>query len=171
MSFISHSTSRCLVPRNNRSVIVITLRFCSKSFPCGSLLWLVPPHSYQEPVLTLPAPGHWTQGCSAATSGGNICFPTGCTWQLPKRKRGSSKHSITGPVLKPVLGTGAAETGKPPYNPYQGQEALSCHALTSLVAGERWAWNQNPSLVSSGLLLSFMPPPCSSKGSAYLEHC
>lgn len=39
------------------------------------------------------------------------------------------------------------------------------------VAGEKWAWNQNPSLVSSGLLLSFMPPPCSSKGSAYLEHC
>lgn len=46
-------------PKNNRSVIVVTLRFCSKSFPPGSLLWLMPPHSYQLPALTLPEPGHW----------------------------------------------------------------------------------------------------------------
>jgi hypothetical protein len=43
MPFISIAHHTAWYPENNRSVIVVTLRFHSKSFPAGSLLWLVPP--------------------------------------------------------------------------------------------------------------------------------
>lgn len=64
MPFISIAHHTAWYPENNRSVIVVTLRFHSKSFPPGSLLWLVPPNSYLLLVLTLWELDHWMEWCS-----------------------------------------------------------------------------------------------------------
>lgn len=68
------------------TLIVITLRCHSKSFPPRSLLWLVLPNSYLLLVRTLLELDYWMQWCSTTTSCGDICFPNGCTGNSQKQE-------------------------------------------------------------------------------------
>lgn len=88
MPFISHSTLRCLVPRKQQVCDSRNLEILFKVISSWKPSLASAPNSYEAPVLTLPEPAHWTEGFSATTSWGNICFPIGCTWQLPETKRG-----------------------------------------------------------------------------------